>query len=184
MPLKSKSLPSYQEVNQRLQIDSETGVITWRYSVANRIKPGDIVGTKNKSGYLHTKINNTGYKLHRLAWLLYYQEDPGLYYIDHIDGDTTNNSKANLRKVSHSENRHNTVTNRNPKSGFRGVDLLPSGRYRAYYGDKRLGTYDTGEEAKRVREEWLQENVGEYSYINREQNKTSDCKRPTCNPFL
>jgi hypothetical protein len=170
MPLKSKSLPPYQEVNKRLQIDSETGIITWRYSVANRVKPSDIVGTKNSNGYLHTRVNNKSYKLHRLAWLLYYQEDPGCYYIDHIDGNPLNNSKANLRKVTHKQNRHNTVTDNQPKSGFRGVDLLPSGRYRAYYGNKQLGTYNTGEEAKRVREDWLLENVGEHSYIKRQRN--------------
>jgi len=167
MPLKAQPLPSFEEVNSRIQIDSETGVMTWRYSVANRIKPGDKVGSPNKSGYLHCRINNKGYKLHRLAWLLYYQEDPGKYYIDHKDGNPLNNSKNNLRKVSHKQNRHNTVTKTKPKSGFRGVDLLPSGRFRAYYGDQQLGTYDTGEEAKRAREEWLQEHVGEHSYTYR-----------------
>ena len=167
MPLKPKALPSFEEVNSRIQIDSETGVMTWRYSVANRVKPGDKVGTLNKSGYLHCRINNKSYKLHRLAWLLYYQEDPGSDYIDHKDGNPLNNSKDNLRKVSHHQNRHNTVTKIISKTGIRGVDLLPSGRYRCVYGHKHIGVFDTIEEAITKRNEWLQEHVGEYSYINR-----------------
>src|ERR1700738_1418758 len=45
--------------------------------------------------------------------------DPEL--VDHIDGDTLNNSKANLRKCNSEQNSYNRKLNVNSKSGYKGV---------------------------------------------------------------
>jgi hypothetical protein len=41
--------------------------------------------------------------------------------VDHIDGDPSNNQKANLRVCTHAENMRNRKKHRNNKSGFKGV---------------------------------------------------------------
>ena len=51
--------------------------------------------------------NYKTYWAHRLAWFLYYGEDPGEALIDHIDRDPTNNSIDNLRKSDKVLNGHN-----------------------------------------------------------------------------
>jgi len=43
------------------------------------------------------------------------------FVIDHIDGDTLNNSINNLRICKHEENLRNQKINKNNKSGFKGV---------------------------------------------------------------
>ena len=40
---------------------------------------------------------------------------------DHIDGDTLNNQKRNLRVCTKSQNQHNRKISSNNKSGFKGV---------------------------------------------------------------
>ena len=43
------------------------------------------------------------------------------FVIDHVDGDTLNNLKDNLRICTHGENLRNQKINKNNKSGFKGV---------------------------------------------------------------
>ena len=52
--------------------------------------------------------------------LFYYYSNKG-FVIDHIDGDTLNNSINNLRICKHEENLRNQKINKNNKSGFKGV---------------------------------------------------------------
>jgi len=101
-----------------LNYNHETGVFT---RISNGRVVGYKVGSKNKF-YFGTEIKNRQYKLHRLAWLYHYGENPP-DLIDHIDGNTFNNAINNLRSVSNSENLQNQkkamVTNKS--SGLLGV---------------------------------------------------------------
>lgn len=45
---------------------------------------------------------------------------------DHIDGNTLNNQKNNLRVVTHAENLHNTGKSKNNSSGYKGVSWSKS----------------------------------------------------------
>ena len=51
--------------------------------------------------------------------------------IDHRDGDATNNRWANLRRASRSQNAAKRGRPRNNSSGFKGVSLCESGKWRA-----------------------------------------------------
>lgn len=76
--------------------------------------------------------------------------------IDHINGDTLDNRKINLRKCSHNENMRNQRTRKNNRSGYRGVYFNKSHKkWRSQIQDKEgnreyLGSYDTPEEAARA----------------------------------
>lgn len=70
--------------------------------------------------------------------------------VDHIDGDTMNNSRSNLRVCSKHENARNRKVNCTSTTGIKGV--TPNGkRFQArisLFGVRRhLGLFDTAEEA-------------------------------------
>lgn len=76
-------------------------------------------------------------------------------FIDHIDGDKTNNRKSNLRFCTHSQNMKNRKIHSNNKSGFKGVYLVKkTGRWRVQITcDGRrhyFGTYIRPEDAYSV----------------------------------
>lgn len=70
----------------------------------------------NWNNYIVTKINGKHIYLHRLIMNAEKGE-----YIDHIDRNTFNNCKRNLRKCSNAENARNQRINKNNNSGFTGV---------------------------------------------------------------
>lgn len=70
--------------------------------------------------------------------------------VDHIDSNGLNNTRANLRVVTHAQNMQNRGPNANTLTGFRGVRANRK-RWQAYatlhQREYSLGTYDTPEEA-------------------------------------
>ena len=65
---------------------------------------------------------------HEKRWVLMHRQILGLQYgersqSDHVDHDTLNNSRSNLRQASKSQNMANRRLNRTTRSGFKGVGL-------------------------------------------------------------
>lgn len=78
--------------------------------------------------------------------------EPGGKEVDHKNGDTLDNRKANLRIASHSNNQWNRWRNKNNKTGFKGAHYcIRDKKYRArIFKDGKcvsLGNYNTPEEA-------------------------------------
>lgn len=93
-----------------------------------------------------------------IVWRIVYGRLPRKgFVIDHINGDATDDRLENLREVTIRGNAHNLQTHRAGKAV--GVDVLPSGRFRARISLKgkltQLGTYDTQEEASKAVQEAL-----------------------------
>ncbi len=95
---------------------------------------------------------------------------PKSLQVDHIDGDTLNNQKSNLRLVTNSQNQMNKKIHKNNKSGFKGVTWFT--RYKKYRAriniNKKqifLGHFSTKEEAFSAYLEAVKKYHGEYSSI-------------------
>jgi hypothetical protein len=98
------------------------------------------------------------YRLHRLI-LNYHQKDKE---IDHINRNPLDNRKSNLRLVSHGINMTNCPKRFDSKQIYKGIQKLPSGRFSARVsGGKRVGTFNTAEEAFEKYKEYTNAKYGE-----------------------
>lgn len=90
--------------------------------------------------------------------------------IDHINGDRLDNRKSNLRVCSHAANMKNRKPNKNGKSSYKGVIILPNGRYRAKIDSdgKRygLGVYPTERDAVVAYNAAAKVLHGKFAYMN------------------
>ena len=117
----SISLPSASCARESFLYKQETGELFWKKALSPRIKVGDVAGCRNKEGYAHVRFGGKLYKAHRLIWLIMTGEDPGLYDIDHINGDRSDNRWVNLRLATNSQNKLNISRHKNNSSGVKGV---------------------------------------------------------------
>lgn len=140
---------TFERANELFICDPEAGVLRWKSRPVSDFRSeavakswngklaGKIVGYEN-SGYAVFGFEGVGYKVHRVIWLMvtgYWPTE-----IDHIDGDTLNNTFTNFRDVSHSENMKNKKLMKNNKSGHPGIHFEPKkGLWVATLGNKRIG---------------------------------------------
>ena len=87
--------------------------------------------------------------------------------VDHINGDTLDNRRANLRVCTRAENAKNRKINRNNTSSYKGVHRHQTGAWRSriQVGGKRisLGLFDTPELAHAAYKRAEKEYYGEYA---------------------
>ena len=101
--------------------------------------------------------------------------------VDHINGDTLDNRRCNLRPANIAENSRNTRIRTDNGTGFKGVGKLPDGRYRAYISVKRkfiaLGVYDFPDEAARAYDKAARFYFGEFACVNFPFTGEQGCQR-------
>lgn len=115
---------------------------------------GETIGNASSRGYLEISVGEEKYSAHKLAWYITHGEYPNPS-IDHINGDKQDNRIENLRLSTPLENMRNRGKNENNTTGYNGVYLSSSGRYRARIKINGkligLGTFDTVELAAAAR---------------------------------
>lgn len=143
--------PSFEQINEQLAYDPETGAITWRLSKKGNSGAGTSAGCNHPAlGYVLIGVLRQRLYGHRIAWLLTHGHWPE-HQIDHINGNRADNRLANLRECSHAENQQNGLARRN-RHGYPGVDQDPkTGKYRSRVvigGVKHnMGGFDSPEQA-------------------------------------
>lgn len=140
------------EVLELLDYDRDTGVFTWKVTIAKG-KKGARAGTVcSTSGHRHLMIHGVRCKAHRVAWLVVVGEWPS-GEIDHINGVKDDNRFCNLRDVDRITNQQNERRARrsNKSTGLLGAYPLPNGRFCAKLSinskPTHLGCFDSAEEA-------------------------------------
>jgi len=136
-------MSDFEDFSAAYDYDPDTGRITRR-------KTGNVITGKNRAGYIKIQYKKKNWYGHRVAWLLQTGAWPSKQ-IDHINGDPSDNSFANLRDVDPQINVHN----RHKAFGatkFLGVSFhKASGKYNAQIcvdgRNKSLGLFHSPEEA-------------------------------------
>jgi hypothetical protein len=108
-----------QEIRAVFNYAPDTGLLFWNIDSV-KIKKGAIAGGL-ANGYIQIKYKQKKYFAHRLIWCHVHGEWPK-QFIDHIDGNKSNNRIENLRDVSNTINQHNHHSLRpDNRTGVRGV---------------------------------------------------------------
>jgi hypothetical protein len=117
---------------------------------------GQIVGFSDSEGYLRVSVDKRQYLLHRLVYLFHHAHVPE--FLDHVDGNRTNNKIENLRPATKYQNILNSKFRSDNTSGVKGVCWNTRKRkwFARIYIEKKsmcLGYYDDLELADLVVQE-------------------------------
>jgi hypothetical protein len=154
---KIKPLPPIDQLASWFEIKGED--LVWRQTPVLSLI-GKRAGHRRPDGYIELRKGEHKMLAHRVVYALANNVDPGDYFVDHIDGNPSNNSPSNLRLATCSQNLRNCRRlSRHNKSGKRGVRLaVISGieywKAEFYVNGKSyfIGAYATKEAAIAARE--------------------------------
>lgn len=115
----------------------------------NTSKKDVIVHRCKKRNYGYIGFNKKLYFAHRVAWFMFYSEQPP-YLIDHINGDCFDNKIKNLRAATDRENQNNQKIHRNGRLPGCTFDKRKN-KWQAKYTSKgkhyHIGLFKTEKEA-------------------------------------
>ncbi len=155
-----------ERLRELLSYDPATGVFTRVKTTCSRLKPGCEAGTVSVYGYVRIQVDGRIYPAHHLAWLYVHGEWP-VGIIDHANGERSDNSLANLRPATISQNKANSRLRQDNQSGFKGAYRASNGRWRAQircHGRLRsLGRFATAEQAHAAYVKAAAELFGEFA---------------------
>lgn len=142
------------------------GGFIWKVANSPSKKAGQIAGGHLCQGYLRVKIDGKFYPAHRLVWLWHNGYFPD--FIDHINGNRSDNRIENLRAATKRQNNSNVSWNRKNTSGFKGVVFdKASNKWKAQIAHNRkrysLGRFDCAEDAHKAYCKKSDELFGEFS---------------------
>ena len=162
-----KPLPPLDYLNECFRYCSQSGSLFWKQRPREHFNT--IRGFRSFNSQFANKetsrVTNQGYKsvyltlqdkkhelsVHRIAWALYYESDPGNFQIDHINKNPGDNRIVNLRLATAGQNTRNTRA-RTGTSRFKGVYFDKSknkwkSQYQLNGKRKHIGYYSSQEAA-------------------------------------
>lgn len=121
--------------------------------------------------YAVTSVRNgkktTNFYMHKMVMRAGKQQ-----IVDHVNGNMLDNRKCNLRFATKQQNQQNQKRRSNNSTGYKGVWLnKKTGKYVAQIGiensrSRKLGTFETAEEAARAYNNAALERFGEFAKLN------------------
>lgn len=173
----AKTLPEAKFLRACVSYSPKTGLLHWKrrpkthfvdshaWANWNNQHAGkQAFGGRLNRGYLRGKIDGVSYLAHRIIWKI--QTDAEPKFIDHINGDRSDNRWINLRDVTAAENGRNRLIKPDSKNPYPGVRKDKRGWSVTIGRTKHVGTfYSEGEaiEARKAAE-------ADLGYISRSKN--------------
>ena len=159
---------SVERLRELLSYDPETGKFVWLVKRNNRTPAGLAAGCDRGDGYFRIKVDDRRYPSHWLAWFYVHGQWPK-EFLDHINGNPSDNRLVNLREATRAQNAQNVGVKANNKCGHRGVSWnKPARKWIAHIRlngkSKHLGCFDCVEEAAAAYKTAAAEMFGEYSF--------------------
>lgn len=108
-----------ERLRRVLSYDRDTGLFVRRIAAPNA-EVGTIAGYIDVNGYRCLDVDGRPYKAHRLVWF-YVTGTMPVEYIDHVNGQKSDNRFANLRLATNSQNQANRGLAQTNTSGTTGV---------------------------------------------------------------
>lgn len=168
---KGEKLVSPSLLRELLELDVETGRMTWRARKSSHFTAGyrtaqhqcalwnsayagrEAFYSVDLGGYRHGYIKNLLFSAARVSYAIHNGNWPR-HHVDHVNGRKTDDRPENLRDVPQSQNMRNRAISSNSSTKVHGVSLH-LGKYDAYITDsgrkRHLGRFDTLEEATTAR---------------------------------
>lgn len=151
-----------------IEVDGDVAKITLTRGKVAIIDAADVPLVKGRNWfatgvkthpYAATRENGGPHYLHRFL-----MSPPEGMLVDHINGDSLDNRRSNLRLATYRDNAANSRRAAGA-TGFIGVTKTTSGKFYAAV-QVGLGTFDTAEEAARAYDEKAREIFGEFAMTN------------------
>lgn len=149
------------DIREHVEYDPATGKFWWK----------DEPGCISTNGYRYIRVKGKMRLAHRMAWTIYYGEEPdGM--VDHINGDRLDNRIENLRIADYSQNSANARRHSRNTSGFKGASkVLKKGRWTGRWQasitvrnkQMNLGYFDTAEQAHEAYLDAARKHHGEFA---------------------
>jgi hypothetical protein len=138
------------------------GILYWK----TKKNLNKVAGSLKPTGYTVVEVFGKNIMAHRIIWAMHFGDTN--YFIDHIDGNRSNNKIENLRIVNRTLNQWNRKISRNSSTGIKGVRLRKdNGKFEARLcvNKKRLvlGSFDDIELAEFVMQIARDHYHGEYA---------------------
>ena len=171
-------LPSLELLKELFEIskDSPSGLI-WKNPKANRLKAGQIAGTKNKKGYWIITITTDKakkYYAHRIAYYMQTEKDPGKSLVDHV---LSLDDNLDVRTATVSQNGANSkkrveFKGKKTSSTFKGVYWNKIKKkwysYLSINGKKKhLGCFENEKDAAKSYNKAAIQYFGEFARLNK-----------------
>lgn len=108
----AKELPHSEILTNLMYDETSPSGLRWSTDYSKRSSSGDVAGTLNKNKYWVVRLNDELFYVHRVIYFLQHGIFDKKLYIDHIDGNKSNNLAVNLRLVTASVNLRNKPANK------------------------------------------------------------------------
>lgn len=164
--------PTLDYLKTRVRVDVDTGRVFWIDATKHH---ANLVGKEagsirrsshNDKSYWCVKVDSVGIKRSHLVFLFATGNWPMLQ-IDHVNGDSLDDRKSNLREATATQNAWNHKHRSKKSTTPMGVRMIASGRFQARIAVEKkqivIGTFDTPDQAEQAYQQKRKEYFHEYS---------------------